>query len=355
MTFLDLMTNMTGAVMILMLFALKEGQNKPCPRIPYQGKVYYDPQSGKVFGDLAPSSAGVETNDSVLVTVVGFQDFPKPSEAAVCPPCTQLHGKEKCDRTHCDDPACPKGSGTPEQECSIALSTQASGCQGKESYTVKVSVSKSGACASDWTDGSGRTWAYGSEITFGPYPIAQGAKTITVWDSQSPPMRRSATVLPPTGCGNAGGKDPTIIQIEKRLVGYVPPGRRAILYWENEASNIDIIVEKEGGAKIKGGQNDRDWGEWYRDKSKWMGRRSTEEGVKLYAIGTYKVFAKNKTGPSGPDTQKVKLALTNSIGARESVENDFQISKDGGEVWLADIRITDQGINIIKINNDIKK
>ena len=185
--------------------------------------------------------------------------------------------------------------------------------------------------------------------------IAQGAKTITVWDSQSPPMRRSATVLPPTGCGNAGGKDPTIIQIEKRLVGYVPPGRRAILYWENEASNIDIIVEKEGGAKIKGGQNDRDWGEWYRDKSKWMGRRSTEEGVKLYAIGTYKVFAKNKTGPSGPDTQKVKLALTNSIGARESVENDFQISKDGGEVWLADIRITDQGINIIKINNDIKK
>ncbi|HNG91100.1 MAG TPA: hypothetical protein PK858_12875, partial [Saprospiraceae bacterium] len=335
MTFLDLMTNMTGAVMILMLFALKEGQKKPCPSIAHQGKVYYDRSSGKVFGDLAPSAAPVEESDSVLVVVSGLQPFPQPGDG--CPPCPPS-GSARCARTHCDDPNCSKNP-EPKGECSIALSTQVSGCQGNDQYSVRLWVTKAGgSCATTWTDGSGRAWPYETEVILGPYPIAQGGRSISVWDSQQPSLRRSAAISPPPKCSGggpaAGSGGPTVVQVSK--VGYVPPGRRVILFWENEASNLDIVVEKENSGRIRGNQNDKPWGEWYRDKSKWMGRRSTEEGVKFYATGAYKVYAKNKTGRSGPASQKVTLALTNSLGARESIEHGFDIPRDADEVWLAD-------------------
>ncbi len=354
MTFLDLMTNMTGAVMILMLFAMIDAGKKVCPSIPHSGRIVFDPETGKFTGEIEHRGQAVENGDSILVAVTGFQPFPKPGEVPQCPPCTLPHGGKPCDRNHCPDPDRHKLQDPgPPKECSIALSTQVSGCEGNDTYTVRVSVTKvGGACATAWTDGKG-TWAYGSEAKFGPYAIAEGNKTITVWDSQNTGMRRTVTVMPPPKCSGGGGNSQVVV-VEQNKVGYVPPGRRVILFWENEASNIDIIVEKYGGGKIRGGQNDKSWGEWYRDKAKWMGRRSTEEGVKIYTTGRYTIYAKNKTGRSGPALQKVKLALTNSIGTRESQEYDFDVSKDSDELLLAEIEIAERGIKIIKIIN-IKK
>ena len=338
-TFLDLMTNMTGAVMILMLLALKDNNKKPCPSIAHQGQVFYDRESGKVFGNLAPNSAAVAKLDGILVTVTDFQPFPKAGAACppcICPPCP---GKDKCDRIHCDDPGCSKGAVINRQECAIALSTQAPACQGKDAYTVKVSVAKAGSCATTWTDGSGRSWAYDSEVTLGPYPITQGSKTITVWDSQNPALRRSASVSPPASCSEYHAPPPP-----PPAIGYVPAGRRAILHWDNEKSNLNLVVKK-GRDKVYGGARKKDWGIWYDDKAWFV--RGMEEGVRFLEDGRYEIYVKNVTGNSGPPSQKFKIAFTNSIGVRESRELSFELSQDSGETLVAEIEISRRGIIII--------
>jgi hypothetical protein len=51
---------------------------------------------------------------------------------------------------------------------------------GDDTYTFKVTVFKSGFCASTTWSGGGKTGGYGTAVTYGPYPISGGSKTFVI-------------------------------------------------------------------------------------------------------------------------------------------------------------------------------
>ncbi|MBK8567869.1 MAG: hypothetical protein IPN76_32245 [Saprospiraceae bacterium] len=70
---------------------------------------------------------------------------------------------------------------------------------GDDTYTFKITVSKSGNCGSTWS-GGGKTGDYGSAVTFGPYNISGGNKTITICDAQNTSACAMVTATAPSTC-----------------------------------------------------------------------------------------------------------------------------------------------------------
>jgi hypothetical protein len=70
---------------------------------------------------------------------------------------------------------------------------------GDDTYTFKITANKSGNCGSTWA-GGGKTGSYGSAVTFGPYAISGGNKTITICDAQNTAACATVTATAPATC-----------------------------------------------------------------------------------------------------------------------------------------------------------
>ena len=71
---------------------------------------------------------------------------------------------------------------------------------GDDTYTFKVTVFRTGDCTSTSWSGGGKTGNYNTAVTFGPYPISGGNKTITITNTEGASTTVTATA--PATCSN---------------------------------------------------------------------------------------------------------------------------------------------------------
>jgi hypothetical protein len=368
MSFLDMMTNFLGAVIILFLLAANEMSKRPFPNVKATAKVVYNDLTrdinGKIDLSVLTPTVALRPGDTLLVIVE--KTISKKAEEAVAPPPPPRPNQGPTggvivneDQVVVDKKKYEEALKNPEQaECALfADVVKISPCNDKgtpengddDTYTVDIKVSAAGKCSSTqlWKDnkGTGAT-PYSSAKTY-TFKIKDGQQTITVSDMSSP-VSKSVTINPPASCVKK------VVVVDPPEFP-PPPGLNFQIEFDeaNANANVDLYVEKSGRWVYGARKNDDDIGRWDNAKRGFLspGKTGIEKVTQLdvaHQPGTYKVYAHLKPGKTAPSSIKVKLFISSQKGnqSKRSESNVNQTErgpKSGGGVLLKTVTVGADG------------
>lgn len=346
MSFLDMVTNFTGACIVLLLLAMKDVARQPCPSIAHQSYAYFDPDRHFLYDTLDLTMRNLQPGDTVLLIVrelkvftpedkkkqVGQWPRPKsqPDTVVAAPPSPGKCGMGYiASAPECDD------NGTPSD-------------RSDDTYTFSVTLNAVGECATRWQDQNGRTGDYNKPALYGPFSIKSGSQSLIFKDLNKKEALVNVTVKPPEPCavpasngGNPGG-GPIVPPMAGRLNFYLE-------FDEPAGQRVSIFVEK-GGATVWGRNPDEPGvGSWKNGKGVLSNRKTGFESVtqySKYAPGTYKIYGRYRKG-SAPNA-KAKLYIASKDKAAQNLVSEHTLPKDQ-KVLLQTVEIsTDGSIKMLK-------
>ncbi len=306
MSFLDMITNFTGACILLLLLSMTHFENTPCPEIKYTTYAHFDEQQKILWDTLnSPDLQELKIGDLILVKIDTFLSL-RNKDCPTCPPqrtCTRNH--YECKSVICPPPCPPDGG------CSIVGSVTTSECK-EDYYTAFVLVKSAGKCNSTWRDNQGHYGTYDvpQKLTFN---INEGSKVLNIADSKNSNAKCSVTIFPPK-C-----KELTTIPPikddggEGKLTGML----NFQLNWTDVNDRVNLYVEKEGNWVYGGRKKDDNIGEWHQTRSGGGLNAKILNIEELWQLkdikpGTYTIYAHYKA-VEGRDAQGKKNVIKSSI------------------------------------------
>lgn len=364
MSFLDMMTNFLGAVIILFLLAAKEMGKRPFPNVKATATVVYNDVTKSIDGKLDATvltNTTLQAGDTILV-IVGKTTSEKPVVADQRPTQPQYTGpagvqlndnQVVVDRKEYEEAL----KNPKEAECAIIADVlKISPCNDKgtpangddDTYTVDVKVSAAGKCAASrlWKDNklSGVT-GYDKIKTY-TFKVKDGPQTIAITDMGGD-ASKSITVNPPPSCVK---KDAPTAVAGEHTAFPPPPGLNFQIEFDEQSGNVDLYVEKDGRWAYGGRPNDPQIGRWSDERGGWLspGKSGVERVRQLEPLqpGTYKVYAHYKKG--SPPSMKVSLFVS-SQKARQAQKFDYLVSqskdspKNGGGLFMKTVTVNANG------------
>ena len=362
MSFLDMMTNFLGAVIVLFLLA---AQNPPPKNIDYCSvTATFDPRSKLLFDTLSnplyPVN-GLKIGDTILVVIrhLDTLKLPKMSVTVVAENESTERRAAEVDRpkSYTLPPATPS---VPLGKCSISAAYAENirrdenrtplNCS-DDTYTFDVRALHSGDCNSiGWKDNQGFVRQYNAAIHYGPFPCNKGNVKITLTDIANPSLSTTVEGVVPKclapdltieSTSNAG----------EALAGPIVFN----LSWDDPFDNVDIFVKKDGRWVYGGHQTEASIGTWTDKRVKvgllYRPRTSTESVVQFEKSipGTYHVYGFFKKSKSGRKNIKCTLgALSKKVYASSKTSEhilslDTKSPREGGGKLLGEFTILADG------------
>ena len=371
MSFLDMMTNFLGAVIILFLLAAKEMGKRPFPNVKATAKVVYNDLTKDINGKLENTvltTGTLKPGDTLLVIIdKTTSEKPPVAEAQQQPKYNGPQGVQLDEnQIIVDKKKYEEALKNPEEaECAIFADVlKISPCNDKgtpengddDTYTVDIKVSGAGKCATSrlWKDNKlpGVT-AYDKTKTY-TFKIKDGPQSITVNDMGGS-TSKTITINPPQPCTKQLASNPTP---PKQIQEFPPPpGINFQIEFDESVGNVDIYVEKEGKWVYGGKRNDDRIGRWDNEKRGFLnpGKTGIERVRQLGAIqpGTYKVYAHYKPKSGSPPSLKVSL-FTSSQKVMQARRFEFLVSqsknspRNGGGMLLKTVVVNADGTLTIR-------
>ena len=343
MSFLDMITNFLGAVIILFLLAMVDqgGSSKAQFSPKFFGSVTVDSSKNRIFGDFDRVFRSVKPNDTILVVVKDFGQSPEngakdaTGREVVYLPCNKQHFPS----VPCPPPCPPPGT------CSIVASFENGPCNNggtpsnttDDTYTAKVTVKRAGECGTSWRDNSGGSGAYDVAKNYGPFRIADGTKELKIADANDAKSVFSLKIIPPPSCSEtkSGPNKPTVMPpIEYGKINFVA-------YWGDRTNKINLWLRVPGGdwAKTSGGSsNGTKWSDYTVKSGSGPIKIPKQVGEIFYQDtpkpGTYEVWLHN-TDPKRA-SQKVQFWASSkdrpatNVADEATIEYSDKSPKSGG-------------------------
>lgn len=370
MSFLDMMTNFTGAVIILFLLASKFQGDIPYKSVRGFATVDFNKANNRITGQLDPTKLvlnSIKPGDTLLVVVgktINEADKKTQPDKPVAPgPTNGVVLKEDEIIVNKDDykPQQPVDPGV----CRIIprlVGTSACNDNGTpgnpddDTYTAEVRVELIGPCkgSSLWKDDLGSTMAYNNPKKY-TFKTKESNKTIRFFDYNNQSIQDKLVIQAPAPCGssNAGNTEKPEFN--------PPPGVNFVIEFDEEGgNNVDLYVEKNGqwvsGKKDGKSRSNPGIGDWSDEKTNvtWIIR--TKSGVekvtqKQPIPGTYRIYAHFKgTSKDNPlNVIPVKLAVSSrpanqgKVFPAKKVPLTKEAPPNGGGVLLRTVTVMSDG------------
>lgn len=364
MSFLDMMTNFLGAVIILFLLAAKDLEKRPFPNVKAEAKVIYNEKTRDISGQIPPGVLNaLKAGDTLLVIIDKkvFEDG-KSELAPIKPPASNgvvLNEDEVVVKREEKD-AYEAAKKNPESPCMIFTENiKVSACNNNntpnnkedDTYKVDLQLNYAGKCAASqlWRDdkSSGVT-KYGQTKSY-TFKMKDGPQKITISDFGSPSVTKVVNINPPVPCDASNSNT---AGTPKKQVFPPPPGINfQIEFDEKSGQNVDLWVEK-NGKYVFGNKRKEDFGTWDNDKRGFLNDQKTGlERVRQLGEpipGTYKVYAHYRQSGTAPPSIKVSLYLS-SQKAQQSDKLEFNVPqsknnpRSGGGMLLKTVTVLSDG------------
>ncbi len=357
MSFLDMMTNFLGAVIILFLLSAQNISKSPGGGVVRKVEGSYDADRLILHAQVA----GLQIEDTLLVIVKDNEALRQPAIAH-----SGGNGRGKGNppgQGSMVDTAGLTAAKDRQMEAIFIESASTSTCNdagtpnaNDDTYTISLKVVKTGKTGVSCLVG-GKTVAYNTNVTCGPYRISDGPQVIVARDAQNATLSsKPLTINPPSSCS---GSPPAPGPATPEAPGMV----NFYANWEDPTDKVNIYVKK-GSAWVYGGRtSDPRIGEFSEFQSKtsaWKKKNTNVETVRqlqTFIPGTYQVYLHYK-GNKNPQKNKTEVPVTlwllNKKHPGDSRRFDYKIPfskkgpKNGGVQLLKTVEITPDGKFIIR-------
>ena len=364
MSFLDMMTNFLGAVIILFLLAAKDLEKRPFPNVKAEAKVVYNEKTRGISGQIPPSVlSALKAGDTLLVIIDKKVYEDGKTESAPVPPKASagvILGSNEVVVSREEKEAFESAKKNPESPCMIFTENiKVSTCNNNytpdnkedDTYKVDLLLNYAGKCSASllWRDdkSSGVT-KYGQSKSY-TFKMKDGPQKIMVNDFGNPSVTKVINVNPPAPCTT---ETASAAKVPKRQVFPPPPGINfQIEFDEKSGQNVDLWVEK-SGKYVFGNKRKEDFGTWDNDKRGFLNDQKTGlERVRQLGEpipGTYKVYAHYRQSGTAPPSIKVSLYLS-SQKAQQSDKLEFNVPqsknnpRSGGGMLLKTVTVLSDG------------
>ncbi len=341
MSFLDMILNLVGALIILLLISMKNVNNRPCPEIKYNTTAHLDSLKNIIWDTL--SWRNLKIKDRVLVTIEDYQ----PLRSEKCSPCFP---QKVCNRRHYPDATpcvcavCPDEKGG----CSIVGVATSGECMNDGTYTATIIVRSAGRCGVGWKDNLGHTGIYDRPTT-ATFKASDGNKVLYATDSEDSKRTCRVNVFPPKctpPTPGGGGGSPSIGEINFKMT------------WKDANARINLYVES--GGKWCTANRGQKFGYIEQAKimkdpftGKYLGEEQFIQADKVIP-GTYKIYAHYKGVQDKKQNTPQKLTVSlnvsskshpelNDIVPREVSLQDNSPRSSGGGTYLATVVVSADG------------
>jgi hypothetical protein len=360
MSFLDMITNFTGACILLLLLSMTHFENTPCPEIKYTTYAHFDEQQKILWDTLnSPDLQDLKTGDLILVKIDTFLSL-RSKDCPTCPP------QRACLRNHyeCKPVVCPPPC-PPDGGCNIVGSVETSDCK-EDYYTALVLVKSAGNCNTTWRDNQGHYGTYNvpQKLTFN---VNEGNKVLLIADTKNSNAKCSVTIFPPkckessnSSSSNVATTTTTNDSGEGKLTGIL----NFQLSWSDVNDRVNLYVEKEGKWVYGGRKKDDNIGEWYQARSggglnaKILNIEELRQfnGIKpgTYTIYTHYKAVEGRDAQGKKNTIKSSISTTLTLSIKGKTTINRQISaivpyskenpRSGGGKKIATVTISKEGL-----------
>lgn len=363
MSFLDMMTNFLGAVIILFLLAAQKMGEIPYKSVKGTAKVILNEKSQEINGkiDLKVGDA-LQAGDTLLVIIE--KKVREDGKIATAPPKPVTPPKEQgvvlhdnqvvVDKTEFDR---LKNNPTAENKCLIYPTiVKISPCNDNgtpnnaddDTYTAEIKVSGAGKCATLWRDDKSPGPAVYEKNKTYTFKMKDGPQKMTVSDNTNRDVQQIVQINPPPACAGAVVVKP--VDTNNGGGGSIPPGINFQVEFDANMGNVDLYVEKEGHWVYGGKRRDDAIGQWTDEKIGFLspGKTGLEKVRQLGTPvpGTYKIYAHYKKGNQG--SMKVALIVSSKL-TKQSQKFDIVVPlsgsnpKQGGGMLLKTVTVGANG------------
>jgi hypothetical protein len=341
MSFLDMMTNFTGAVIILFLLASKFQGDIPYKNVRGVATVDFNQFNNKITGQLDPTKLildSIKPGDTLLVVVGKTMNVAEKKEiASNTTTNTNSSGVRLQDdeiivnREDYEKKVDPVAPGA----CRLVprlIGTLACNDNGTpknpddDTYTAEVNVELIGTCqgSSLWKDDLGTTLSYNKPKKY-TFKTKDPSKTIQFFDYNNKDLKGSLIIPAPKPCSSASAGNTEKPEFNP------PNGVNFVIEFDEESGNkVNLYVEKNGewvcGRKDGKSRSNPNIGDWTNEKTNvtWLVRTKSgvEKVVQKQPIpGTYKIYAHFKGTPKDNPVNSVpvKLAVSSRQGNQGKV------------------------------------
>lgn len=357
MSFLDMMTNFLGAVIILFLLAAQNVSKLPAgSATKLKVEASLDPDRLIIHA----RSVGAKVGDTLLFVITD-------TERLSCKQAIVGRDKSSSKRPYVDTTGIWKTKLPIAQqpEAIFIAQIEVSDCKNNDpnkaeddSYTVTLQVEKTGKLGSRCFV-EGQLYPYKSSIVLGPFLIKDGAKTLNVRDELNGTLTKTLKVYPPAPCHKeeevAGGGDSGDNKGQPNLPGAI----NFYAEWDDPNDYVNIYVKKENRFVFGGHKRDADIGEFVEFSSGGstiFNRKNTNvEAVRQlqkHIPGTYQVYLHyrgNKDDAKTKSEVPVKVWLINKVFPGESQPFSVRLRQTdknprrGGGLLVVTVEITQDG------------
>ena len=347
MSFLDMMTNFLGAVIILFLLSAQNISKAPAGSgLVRKVEGSYDLDRLVLHGQ----TTNVKIGDTLMLVVKdnqvvassdnkGYATDPKPARPYV-------------DTTGMTKPNNPGEAIIIESAITSKCNDAGTPKPWDDSYTIDIKVTKSGKkgifCYID-----NQLVTYDKNTTLGPFLILNGTKTLSIRDGQNASLTKNVPINPPQPCSKSDPPPPPAIT--------APPVAGMINFyakWDDPKDKVNIYVKK-GSRWVYGGKTHDDqigaWSELEAKTGIFKRENTNVETVRQnsnFIPGTYQIFLhyKGTKGMKHPQKEvSVTLWLINAKYPSETKQFPVKIpySKNspirGAGKALVTVEITNDG------------
>jgi|GEM_PF-3423151 len=336
MSFLDMMTNFTGAVIILFLLASKFQGDIPYKNVRGVATVDFNQANNKITGQLDPTKlilSSIKPGDTLLVVVGKTMNVAEKKEIAST---TTTNTNSSGVRLQDDEIIVnredyeKKVDPVPPGACRLVprlIGTSACNDNSTpnnsddDTYTAEVNVELIGTCQSSslWKDDLGTTLSYNKPKKY-TFKTKDASKTIQFFDYSNKDLKGSLFIPAPKPCNATAAGNTEKPEFNP------PPGVNFVIEFDEQGgNNVDLYVEKNGqwvsGKKDGKSRSNPNIGDWSDEKTNvtWIikTKSDVEKVFQRQPIpGTYRIYAHFKYTPKENPLSSipVKLAVSSRPG-----------------------------------------
>lgn len=338
--FLDVLTNYSGAILILLLLFISKKSSKPYQEFKYNAHASIDLQQGVLFDLDTTRLANLHTGQQILITIKDFKHL----AIEGCPPYNPYTGPRYKEHKEC---VCPPPC--PPIGCTIVGYAKPSKCK-DDIYTDTIIIKQAGDCGTGWKSPSGYSGLYNQPFV-ATFRGSEGNKAIKIIDNKNPATTCYVNIMPPDcnipaepgkGKGEAG-------------VGLI----NFKMTWQDENARINLYVQKDGKQWIKAISERKAWGKITQTTASGVNKTFYPEEQfiqdKKVEPGTYQVYGHYKGIQDSKKVKQERLMVSLSISSKShpeqnrtvqkavSLQNKAPNSRSGGGTYLATVVVSADG------------